>query len=131
MKNIQQATVKTLILNWADLPNDVKKSIMSFRGFHDGATIVLGGCDFDPIDNTQTYAESLSIEKLKVAYKAYKEQMRFDDVKYSFGDYVEDFNLHVFYVWLAKNRKKLDLNVQQIQIHIGFSGFNTLLKETK
>ena len=98
---------------------------MYFRGFHDGATIVLGGRDdFDPVDNTQTYADTLSIEKLKASYK---EQMRFDEVKYPFGDYVKDFNLQI-YVWLAKNRKKLDLNVQQIQINVGFGGFNTLLR---
>ena len=127
MKNIQHATVKTLILNWADLPNDVKESIIYFRGFQDGATIVLGGCDFDPVGVGQTYADSLSMEKLKAVYK---EQMRFDEVKYPFENYVKDFNLEI-YVWLAKNRKKLDLNVQQIQIYIGFGGFNTLLKETK
>jgi type II secretory pathway component PulM len=124
MGNIQQATVKTLILNWADLPNDVKKSVMKFRSFHDGATIVLSGSDFDPVANNQTYDECLSIDKLKALYK---QQMEVDEVKYTFGDYVKDFNLHI-YVWLAKNRKKLDLKVQQIQINVGFGGFDTLLK---
>jgi hypothetical protein len=125
---VEQQTLKCNIIQWSSLPDDVKKSVMYFNGFTDNSDCILSGSEFDAWDVGQTYKDTLSMKILKQAHKDYVVSQFETTLKdYNFDAFVEDFNLQV-YVWLAKNSRTIDLNVNRIIIHVDFHGFASLLK---
>ena len=104
---------KVLILVWTQLPNHIKDIFQGSENFGNDRVLPYGG-EFDPNSDNETYADTLSLERIEEYYKV---QCAENDFKGSFKEFIKNYGLDME-MWLIKNKDKLDLNVKHILINI-------------
>jgi hypothetical protein len=108
-------TVKALILNWDDLPKNIKSVVTEHFDwrFHNDIMIPYCSADLCPNDD-EKWKDVLTKEKFDDWFNSNVTDGSF---KGSFDEWIKFHGLEIDW-WLYENRDKLDLNVDKIIFNI-------------
>lgn len=108
-------TVTALILNWVDLPKDIKNVVKNEYDWRFHNDVMITFCNLDLCPNEgEKWSDVLIKEKFD---KWYETDLSDGKFKGPFDEWIKSHGLEISW-WLFEHREKLDLNVDKIIFNI-------------